>query len=216
MNYYVSTPTGRECLAVCRRMGFREFACPVRTRKGVVTARDLTVRLSHFALDNGAWIYHVAGVPSDFGPFLAAMVVMGPAADFVVAPDVVAGGLESLRISDAWIPRCLDHAGLVLVPVQDGIEAQDVAAMLGERVGIFVGGSYRWKWTTVDAWAALARERQCYIHVGRVNSAKRSGLCADLGVHSADGSTVSRFSKTARRFIDSTDPNRSGQGHLPW
>lgn len=220
VNYYVSTPTGARCLAACRANGYREMACPVRTRveratgARVLVRRPTTPSLGQYALDNGAWIFHEMSLGADFQPFIDALVTIGPRADFVAVPDIVAGGLDSLRLSARWLPWVLAHTELALVPVQDGMEPGDVATMVGPRVGIFVGGSFDWKWTTVSSWARFARERGVYIHVGRVNSAKRSNLCADLGVDSCDGSTVARFSKTASRMVRAVDPNRHAQGHL--
>lgn len=90
--YYVSTPTGSRCLTACREHGFREMSCPVKVSKGRLMRRSLTVHLERYALDNGAWLHYVAGVPCDFGPFAEALGDMGAAADFVVVPDLVAGG----------------------------------------------------------------------------------------------------------------------------
>lgn len=65
-----------------------------------------------------------------------------------------------------------------------------------------------------DQWAAFARDRGIYIHVGRVNTIGRASHCADLLVDSADGSSVSRFSITATRFKDATNADRHAQIHL--
>lgn len=219
MNYYVSTPTGSRCLAECRRYGYREFACPVRcvTRAGVksIGRRGTRTQLDRYALDNGAWLFHVYGQPADFGPFAEALHAIGPSSDFVVAPDVVAGGLASLALSVSWIDRCLASAPMALVPVQDGINPCDVEGLLGPRVGLFVGGSTAWKWTTVAQWARLADDHAAHVHVGRVNTQRRARLCADLGITSADGSTVARFSITASRMADAVNPNRQSQRSLP-
>ena len=220
MNYYVSTPTGRECLALCRERRYREMACPVKTRKSKdggreITKRSTTVHLDRYALDNGAWLFHTIGSDADFQPFIDALVTIGPRADFVVAPDIVAGGADSLRLSTRWLPWCLMHSRLALIPVQDGMHPEDVAAMVGERVGIFVGGSLEWKWTTVASWARFAELEGIYIHVGRVNSDRKARRCADLGVHSCDGSTVAQFPReTCDRMVKATQPNRPWQGHL--
>jgi hypothetical protein len=113
----------------------------------------------------------------------------------VVAPDIVAGGLDSLRMSVSWLPR-LDVARRVLIPVQDGMTAGDVAPLLCDRIGIFVGGSTDWKLRTMLEWGDLAHHRRAYLHVGRVNTARRIHACAYAGAHSFDGSSVTRFAKT--------------------
>lgn len=218
MNYYVSTPTGARCLAACRAHGYREFACPVRgvMRGGVrrIGRRGVEPHLERVALDNGAWLFHVYGKPADFGPFADALQSIGERCDFVVAPDIVAGGLASLALSESWISRCLDASPVVLIPVQDGMHTDDVRGLLGPRVGVFVGGSTAWKWTTVPEWARIGVESGAHVHVGRVNTERRARLCADLGVTSADGSTVARFSITAHRMADAVNPHRQSQRNL--
>lgn len=220
MIYYVSTPTGEECLALCRQYGYREMACPITRRKNkhgdyVIARRGTTPNLDHYALDNGAWIYHEAGVPGDFGPFVEALAKIGRDADFVVVPDMVAGGGASLRLSEAWLPLVLHSTRLALVPVQDGMQPRDVEHLIGERVGLFVGGSDAWKWTHVADWVHWAVDRQIYIHVGRVNGEQRSMRCADLGANSADGSTVSRWPiANAHLMEEATRADRHSQVHI--
>jgi hypothetical protein len=46
------------------------------------------------------------------------------------------------------------------------------------------------------AWGRLARQRGCYLHVARVNSAKRIALCQDNGVDSIDGTSASKYALT--------------------
>lgn len=211
MRYYVSTPTSASSLDECRRLGFGEFCCPVRGRRGQLGIRGDAPRLQHYAIDNGAWLFHTLEVAPDFGPFAAALQRYGARADFVVAPDIVAGGAASLDLSVQWLDRCLDHAAMVLIPVQDGMVPADVVALLGARVGIFVGGSTVWKWSTAEQWADVGRKAGAHVHVGRVNTRRRADFCADLGVSSADGSTVARFSSTAHRMAAAVDPLRHRQ-----
>jgi hypothetical protein len=83
-------------------------------------------------------------------------------------------------------------------PAKDGMEESDVRPFLGERVGLFVGGSTAWKLATLAQWARLGREVGCWVHVGRVNSSRRIAACAGVGATSFDGTSVSRFAKTLR------------------
>jgi hypothetical protein len=146
-----------------------------------------------YALDNGAWTAHQQGSPFDVAAFVRAVDALGAGADFVVAPDIVAGGHESLRMSLAWLPRLLDQAPRVLLAVQDGMTPGDVSPHIGGRVGVAVGGSTEWKEATARAWGALAREHGAWCHVLRVNTVRRIRLCQDAGASSFDGSSVSRF-----------------------
>jgi hypothetical protein len=152
-----------------------------------------------WACDNGAWGAHSNGTPWDAGAFQAVLDRWGAGADWTVAPDIVAGGRASLRLTERWLPL-MASCRLVLVAVQDGIEAADVVPLLGSKVGIFVGGSTDWKWRTMPMWATLAREAGCYLHVGRVNSARRIGWCASHHVHSVDGTSATKWSANAPRL----------------
>ena len=149
-----------------------------------------------YALDNGAWSCFQRGVAFDEGAFLAALEALGTGAEFVVVPDIVAGGLDSLKFSEQWLPRLEGVGCRRLVAVQDGMAPWDVEPLLGPAVGIFVGGSTEWKWGSLPYWAALARRRRCYLHVGRVNTANKIRECARVGADSFDGTSATRFAVT--------------------
>jgi len=152
-----------------------------------------------YALDNGAWTAHQRGEPWREDLFVELVEKLGHGSDWIVAPDIVGGGLESLALSREWIPR-LTGRSRVLLAVQDGMRPWDVASMLGPDTGIFVGGSTEWKLDTLPQWGALAAERGCWLHVGRVNSARRIRLCLDAGATSFDGTSASRFAVTIPRL----------------
>lgn len=161
------------------------------------------------ALDNGAWGAHQRGVPFDVAAFERHVAAHGDGAEFVVVPDIVAGGMASLRLSLDWLPR-LDGVGRrLLVAVQDGMVIADVAPHLSPTVGIFVGGSTAWKLATMRAWGRLARARAAYLHVGRVNTIRRIRLCQDAGADSFDGTSATRYASTLPKL----DTARR-QGHL--
>ena len=150
-----------------------------------------------YALDNGAWTAHCRGEAFDIPAFEKALGLFANDADFVVAPDIVGGGLDSLRVSKQWIQRLLDVTRIVVVPVQEGMTPKDVAPLLSPRVGVFVGGATAaWKCGTVPQWAQIAHNHGSICHVGRVNSAKRIKICALAGADSFDGSSASRYAKT--------------------
>ena len=149
-----------------------------------------------WALDNGAWGCHLRGAPFDAAAFEQVLQRWGEGADWIVAPDIVAGGRDSLALSLAWVPRLLTLAP-VLLAVQDGMQPEDIRPHLWSRVGIFVGGSTAWKWRTLPRWAALAQRMGAHLHVGRVNSAKAIKACASLGVTSCDGTSMSRYAVNA-------------------
>lgn len=146
-----------------------------------------------YALDNGAWSAYTQGRPFDERAFSTALRKLGANSDWTVLPDVVAGGPVSLELSLRWMRQVLDESPRALLAVQDGMGSDDVRPFLGPRVGIFVGGSTAWKLATLEQWSALGREVGCWVHVARVNSAKRIRSCSAAGADSFDGSGPSRF-----------------------
>jgi hypothetical protein len=196
---YAAYTTNRRSLAAVRVAGWRVLLSPATGLKNYGLP---------YALDNGAWSAHVANAPFNAEAFRNAVALIGSEAIFVVVPDIVAGGMESLAMSLKWLEWCLERVPVVLIAVQDGMQPSDIAHLLGPRVGIFVGGTTEFKEETMAIWAALARSCGAICHVGRVNTKRRIFLCAAAGVTSFDGSSVSRFAKTlpkldnARKQID--------------
>lgn len=189
-------------IAYASRTGTRRNLNSLRSRgwRLMVSARGvLRTEGMRYALDNGAWTSYQKGEKFDVAAFETAVEKLGENADFIVVPDVVAGGLESLRYSETWLPRLYGIAPL-LIAVQDGMLPTDVGSLLSTRIGIFVGGSTDWKLATMSSWGILARRHMCHMHVGRVNSVKRVGVCNAAGAHSFDGSSASRYMCTVQKL----------------
>lgn len=151
-----------------------------------------------YALDNGAWVAHQAGTSFNEEKFELLLDQMGRGADWVVLPDIVAGGLASLELSTRWLNRCLSASSMALLAVQDGMTEEDVAGIVGPSVGVFLGGSTGWKLHTMASWGAFCRARRLHYHVGRVNTAKRFAMAVAAGASSVDGSSASRYRSTIR------------------
>lgn len=183
MGYFSRTGTARQ-LDLHRALGTH---CLV-SAKGVLRTEGFP-----YAIDNGAWTAHQQGQPFDDGAFVTCVDLLGRAAEWVAAPDIVCGGPASLAMSLRWLAWCLDRTERVLLPVQNGMTAADLAPHLSPRVGIFVGGDDSFKEGTMAMWAALARRHGAYCHVGRVNTKRRIELCALAEVDSFDGTTWTRF-----------------------
>jgi hypothetical protein len=150
-----------------------------------------TEGFENYALDNGAWTAYQQKQQWDEAAFVDAVERFGKNARFIVAPDIVAGGFESLARSFEWTYRL---PGRVLVPVQDGISVEDLdQSPLWDRIGIFVGGTTDWKLRTLPYWGRFARRVGCYLHVGRVNSVRRIAYASACGADSFDGTSVSRY-----------------------
>lgn len=187
---YASRTGTRRNLAALRDTGWRILV----SARGVLRNEGF-----RYALDNGAWTAFTQGEPFDVAAFEKALDLMGAEADWVASPDIVGGGMRSLELSESWLPRLID-ARLVLIPVQDGLTASDVRPLLGNRVGIFLGGSTEWKLATMREWGELAREVGCYYHVARVNTRRRIEMCSEAGATSFDGSSASRFAASLPRL----------------
>jgi hypothetical protein len=146
-----------------------------------------------YCLDNGAWTAHQQGTAWDERRFLDLILLMGEDADFVVMPDVVLGGVESLRLSLRWLERLWWLSVPRLIPVQDGMHAHHLRGWLGNGVGIFIGGSDGWKEQTAREWGKAAEQAGVICHMGRVNSQRRLRIAFRAGCHSFDGSSASKF-----------------------
>lgn len=190
---YASRTGTKRNLSALRAAGWRLMV----SARGVLRTEGFP-----YALDNGAWTAFQRGERFDVGAFERAVEQLGAGADFIVLPDIVCGGLDSLTMSRRWWDQFHYRPALAHVPkliaVQDGFEARDIRPMLSARTGIFVGGSTGWKLHTMKRWSALARSYGAICHVGRVNTARRIALCAAAGVDSWDGSGWSRFGETIR------------------
>jgi hypothetical protein len=183
---YASRTGTRDHLAKLRAAGYRLLvsAAAVQRHEGF-----------QYALDNGAFTYFKKGLPFDEARYVKMLRTLGREADWVAVPDIVAGDFESLDLSVSWLERTLEMAPRALIPVQDGVTPDDVHHFLGPRVGIFIGGdpATNWKEETAPMWGRLGRERGCWVHMGRVNSARRISICQGAGLQSFDGSGVSQF-----------------------
>jgi hypothetical protein len=171
-----------------RRAGWRLLLSPVK-------GATLNPAGFRYCLDNGAWSSFSKGWPWSEERFYRAALRFGPTADFVAVPDIVEGGLESLRLSMSWLPR-LDFCPLRLLPVQDGMTPADVEPHVGREIGIFIGGSDAWKERTANMWGDVKVRTGCYLHVGRVNTHRRIRICAQAGADSFDGTSATMFAKS--------------------
>ena len=202
MRYFVVRPTNALSVAACVEHRFGVLLSPIDIREGRVSSVSGSVHPVAglpYVLDNGAWACHMAGIEWEPGPMLHLAERLGPASEWMVLPDIVGGGRESLvRSIDFYKQQRPEHVPAWMLAVQDGMNIADVRRLLDlYPLGIFVGGSTDWKWRTAHEWAELGLDLGRRVHVGRVNSQRRIRLCRDLGIASCDGSSVSRFSKNA-------------------
>jgi hypothetical protein len=185
------------------------YASNTRTRRNLKALADAGWRIlvtpenpvppsgAGFGIDNGAWGAFKRQVPFDGNAFASLVERHGAAADFVIVPDIVAGGRESLEFSRSWLPRLI-HIRNLLLPVQDAMDVREVSALLHSwpRVGVFLGGSTEYKLRTMYGWGMVAHSMSRWYHVGRVNTARRIRLALEAGADSIDGTSATMYSCT--------------------
>jgi hypothetical protein len=160
------------------------------------------------ALDNGAFESWRRGFPWSEQRFMAMLEKAwsaGLSLDFVVCPDIVAGGKESLEFSLEWRKR-LRPARLALA-VQDGMPFSVVNHLIARWfTHIFVGGSTEWKWDTAAEWVRIAHERDMKCHIGRCGTLDRLRYAKQIGADSVDSTSFVR--NESWHIIDELDDCR--------
>jgi hypothetical protein len=179
----------------------------VALRIGECTCRgELPPRRTPWFYDNGAFKDWTVGRSFDAAAFERdfALLGRGPLSpDFVVCPDLVAGGTRSLEFSLAWVSGLRSQRPDLryYLAVQDGMTELDVAAVIHLFDGVFVGGSLPWKIATGAAWVQFAHASSLPCHVGRVGTAKRVAWAIRIGVDSIDSSLPLWSKENMRSFI---------------
>ncbi len=193
---YIGQTRARDLIDELNRLGFGEM-----TNRG-----EAPPRRSPFALDNGAFKDWTAKAPFNGLAFMRDLHEVqerGLSPDFVALPDVVAGGLDSLRFSLDWLPRVrrVLPAPLYLV-VQDGQTEADIEPHLGALAGLFVGGSLPWKIQTGAAWVHFAHARGLRCHIGRVGTPRRVAWARRIGADSIDSCLPLWSRDNLRSFVE--------------
>ena len=141
------------------------------------------------ALDNGAFTCDVKGYPFQEDVFLRTMAksyANGIKLDFIVCPDIIARGKESLKFSLGWAKRLRSAPNLALV-LQDGMAIEDINTyVLSHFTYLFMGGTVKWKWDTASDWVKFARDKNKKIHIGQCGQLKHLKKAKALGVDSVD------------------------------
>lgn len=197
MILYASWTGTRRNLSALRANGWRLLMSPdtLKRCKGKTAPRWPDGARALYALDNGAWGCFQAGKPFDTEAFLWAFERIGAGADWIVAPDIVGCGAQSLKLTREWLPR-LNHKK-VLIAVQDGMRPEDVAPLINAGRGVFLGGSTEYKLQSMPLWGRFCRKHRCHFHVARVNTIRRVRAAQFAGAHSVDGSSCTRFAVNA-------------------
>jgi hypothetical protein len=191
---YVGQTRSRALIARLDALGIGE--CVVR---GELPPR----RPGRFFHDCGAYRDWRAARPFDVARWMRDMRWMsyrGLRPDFVVVPDVVAGGAASLAWSALWRDAVPAEFPAYLA-VQDGMTIDEVAAELDRYDGLFVGGTLDWKLATGGAWVSLAHAHGKRCHVGRVGTAARIQWARSIGADSIDSCLPLRHEEHLVAFV---------------
>lgn len=159
--------------------------------------------------DNGAFGDWLRGRAFDVAAFERDLLRIHEAAvrpDFIVCPDIVAGGRASLEFSLAWRDRLRSACPgqRVYLVVQDGMTERDLPIGIGcDFNGVFVGGSMPWKLETAQQWVRYAHRNALPCHVGRVGPGARVRWARLISADSIDSSLPLRGDYKLQLFLDS-------------
>lgn len=105
---------------------------------------------------------------------------------FATAPDVVGDHYATLERSRHWLPKIRDLGYKAAFVAQNG--ATDDTVPWQDFDVLFIGGTTEFKLgETARELAAHAKKLGMWVHMGRVNSAKRFRYAESIGCDSADG-----------------------------
>lgn len=200
VNIYVGQTRSAALIARLAALGIGEC-----TNRG-----QLPPRRRPFFVDNAAFADFKAKRPFNFVRWtrdLSWMVQRDIVPDFIVLPDRVAGGIDSLNLSLDWrvmVPPELDDRCYLVV--QDGMRIADVEPFVAELAGLFVGGTLPWKLETGAAWAELAHRHGRKCHIGRVGTPRRVRWAFESGADSIDSSLPLRNAVHLEPFLDAVEP----------
>lgn len=143
------------------------------------------------ALDNGAFSAWLKGYGFDEYLFLKTLsrcMKAGLSLNFIVCPDIVAGGIASVEFSEMWRVRLAGHK--LYFAVQDGMDELDVP--IKNYSGVFVGGTMDFKLKTGHRWVEFAHDNGLPCHIGRCGTMKNLQWAKSIGADSCDSTSFVR------------------------
>jgi len=190
MKIYGGNVSGRDKIDFFKKRGWGTM---------VTGTKYITPKEIDFAVDNGAFVSWKKGEEWDSNEFVKSIekiVRLNLRPDFIVLPDIVAGGLDSLGLSSSWIVRVPSPKYLA---VQDGMEMHldKIDREFMNRIeGLFVGGTMKWKLKTGEFWVNVAKRMKIKCHIARVGTFKRLLWARRIGADSVDSTTYIQNWKT--------------------
>lgn len=193
MKIYMACPTGERRDEIVAEHGQKFGACLTRDVFNNITARKMP-----WFYDNGAYADAKNKVVFNSQKFYDRLLdieikvrsgaILPP--DFVVVPDIVGKGLQSLVRSSEWIgylAEAFPHHKYYLA-LQDGMNFKHIENMLKSGLfdGVFVGGTKPWKYKHGGTLAELAHEYGLPIHCGGIGTRKNILWAKMAGFDSVD------------------------------
>jgi hypothetical protein len=164
--------------AVRERMSAGELGCITTPASGAVPPAG-----TRWCADNGCY---GSGYPGDDRWWAWLLGLPREGCLFAVAPDVVGDAAGTLERSAPWLPRIRAAGFPAAFVAQNG--AEHVGVPWDEFDVLFIGGDTEWKLGPhARALVAEAGRRGKWVHMGRVNSARRYRYARGIGCDSADG-----------------------------
>lgn len=145
------------------------------------------------ALDNGAfscWLKGYPFMPKVFFDTLERAYKNSIKLDFVVCPDIVAGGRKSLDLSMRYADNELLGTRNLALVLQDGMEEKDIDLyILSKFQYLFIGGTIEWKWKTAKSWVDFGHLKNKKVHIGRVGRIEWLRKAKEIGADSVDSAS---------------------------
>jgi hypothetical protein len=156
---------------------------------------ETVARCVPWAADNDAFVGFDAAA---FEHMLHALAGL-PGCLFVTCPDIVGeGGLTDLLFEE-WAPRIMRHGlPLAYVVQEEGLEYEWSGVPWGAIKALFIGCASDEE-KLGERVRSLVAEAKClgkWVHMGRVNSAKRIAYAMEIGCDSVDGTKWVRWRDT--------------------
>ena len=180
MKIYTGWGYGKNKIDNIKRLNLGIMISSIDIDKKILIDKEI-----YFAIDNGAFQCWNRGYPfmeNNFIRILELCFKNGVNPEFIVCPDIVAGGMKSFEFSLRWADRLVGCRNLYFA-VQDGMNVSEVAGIIGDFYGIFIGGTKEWKWKTARSWIDMAHKNKKLCHIGRCGTLlaliTAEELCAD-------------------------------------
>jgi hypothetical protein len=108
--------------------------------------------------------------------------------DFIVAPDIVMGGKESLDFSLSWFEK-IPGGYKTYLAVQDGMATNDVVPCIESFDGVFIGGGIQENVVLLREWVDFSHSHGMPVHIGRAGTKNKLKNAMGIGADSVDSST---------------------------